>query len=228
MDREIFSGMDRLPNRGSAFKIALALDGLPVFSAAPKGMEGSFSGCQFRLGPSLEYMDKAYDDAKYGKPSKNPIILGLIPSVEDPSMAPPGKHILSANVWHAPVELNGLNWDDEKENFGLRCIDIISEYMPNLKKLISDHHFLSPKDIENEFGLRDANIMHVDMLPSKMFGLRPMSGISSYKMPVNGLYLCGSGTWPGGTVSGIPGHNASIQILNDIRNDSSQKIYKRL
>jgi len=131
-------------------------------------------------------------------------------------MAPQGKHILSVNVWHAPVELNGTTWDTEREIFGQKCINIMAEYMPNLKNLILDYRFLSPKDLENEFGLRDANIMHIDMMPSKMFGLRPMSGISSYKMPIKGLYLCGSGTWPGGTVSGIPGHNASRQILKDI------------
>lgn len=226
-DKKVFSGIEKLPKRGSAFKIALALDGLPIFSAAPKGMEASYSGCQFRLAPSLQYMDQAADDARYGKPSKNPIILGLIPSVADPGMAPPGKHILSANVWHAPVQLNGTDWKIEREKFGLRCIDIMSEYMPNLKNLISDYHFLSPKDIEEEFGLRDANIMHLDMMPSTMFGLRPMSGISSYKMPLDGLYLCGSGTWPGGTVSGIPGYNASIQIINDIKNDKSQNIYDK-
>ena len=215
-DPGIFQEINKLPKRGSAFKIALALDGLPAFSCAPKGMEASYSGCQFRLAPTLDYMDKAFEDAKYGLPSKKPIIFGLIPSVTDPRMAPQGKHILSVNVWHAPVELNGTTWDTEREIFGQKCINIMAEYMPNLKNLILDYRFLSPKDLENEFGLRDANIMHIDMMPSKMFGLRPMSGISSYKMPIKGLYLCGSGTWPGGTVSGIPGHNASRQILKDI------------
>ena len=219
-DQNTFARVDGLPKRGSAFKIAIALDGLPTFAAAPPGMEASYSGCQFRLAPSLEYMDKAYDDAKYGRPSENPIILGLIPSVYDPGMAPPGKHILSVNVWHAPVELRGTTWEIERERFGLRCIDMMAEYMPNLKSLITDYKFLSPKDLEDEFGLRDANIMHVDLTPAHMFGLRPLAGISSYRMPVDGLYLCGSGTWPGGTVSGIPGHNASRQILSDLKGKS--------
>ncbi|MDC1249448.1 NAD(P)/FAD-dependent oxidoreductase [Planktomarina sp.] len=218
-NQTIMKRVDQLPKRGSAFKIALKLDGLPVFAAAPVGLEATYSGCQFRLSPTLEYMDRAYDDAKYGAPSQNPIILGLIPSVADPSMAPPGKHILSANAFHAPVELKGTTWAAEREKFGLRCIDIMAQYMPNLKECISDYKFLSPLDLEEEFGLRDANIMHVDMMPAHMFGLRPVPGISSYKMPVKGLYLCGSGTWPGGTVSGVPGYNASRQILCDMQTE---------
>lgn len=210
------AGVEALPRRGSAFKIALALDGLPTFSAAPKGLEVAYAGCQFRLAPSLEYMDRAYDDAKYGRPSKDPIIFGLIPSVMDPGMAPPGKHILSVNVWHAPVELSEGNWTTERDRFGQHCLDIMAQYMPNLKSLITDHRFLSPLDLENEFGLRDANINHLDVTPAHMFGLRPLPGWSSYKMPVEGLYLCGAGTWPGGTVSGVPGHNASQQILSDL------------
>ena len=213
---EFDSRVKKLPSRGSAFKIALALDGLPAFAAAPPGMEAAYAGCQFRLAPSLEYMDRAYDDAKYGAPSQNPIIFGLIPSVTDPGMAPPGKHILSVNVWHAPVELRDGDWETESGPFGNHCINVMAEYMPNLKDLITDHRFLSPLDLQTEFGLRDANINHLDITPPHMFGLRPMAGWSSYRMPVGGLYLCGSGTWPGGTVSGVPGHNASQAILEDL------------
>ncbi len=213
---DIHEKVDGLPRRGSAFKIALALDGLPTFAAAPRGYEAACAGCQFRLAPSLEYMDRAYDDAKYGRPSEAPIIFGLIPSVTDPGMAPPGKHILSVNVWHAPVQLRDGSWAQERERFGKRCIEIMSQYMPGLKDLISDHRFLSPLDLENEFGLLDANINHLDVMPAHMFGLRPLPGHAAYRMPVEGLYLCGSGAWPGGTVSGVPGHNASQQILADI------------
>ncbi|WP_272011431.1 phytoene desaturase family protein [Roseovarius sp. ZX-A-9] len=217
LEREFIDPFDQLPKRGSAFKIALALDGLPVMSAAPAGMERLYAGCQFRLSPSLDYMERAYDDAKYGRASKDPIILGLIPSVSDPEMAPPGKHILSANVWHAPIDLAEGDWETERDRFGNRCIDVMSEYMPNLKDLIIDKKFLSPKDLEQEYGLRDANVMHLDMMPAQMFSLRPVPGWASYQMPVPGLYLCGSGTWPGGTVSGVPGHNASQKIISDLK-----------
>ena len=167
-------------------------------------------------------MERAYDDAKRGQPSGAPIFLGLIPTVADPSVAPPGKHLMSVNIWHAPTKLANGTWENERERFGLRCIDIMAEYIPNLKDIILDHRFLSPKDLEDEFGLLDANIMHFDMMPSRMFGLRPLAGWADYRTPVRGLYLCGSGAWPGGTVSAVPGHNASRQILSDLRSRASR------
>ena len=206
---------EKQPRRGSAFKMALALNDLPHFAAAPKGLEREFAGCQFRLAPTLDYMEKAYDDAKLGRPSETPIFLGLTPSVADPSVAPPGKHLMSVNIWHAPTKLANGNWNDERERFGQRCIDVMAEYIPNLRENIVGHRFLSPQDLEDEFGLLDANIMHLDMTPSRMFGLRPLAGWADYATPVRGLYLCGSGTWPGGTVSGVPGHNASRRIIED-------------
>ncbi|MBT5433038.1 MAG: NAD(P)/FAD-dependent oxidoreductase [Alphaproteobacteria bacterium] len=213
---DFLTRVGHIPRRGSAFKMALALDGLPAFAAAPTGMEEAYGGCQFRLSPSLDHMERAYDDAKFGKPSDDPIILGLIPSVGDPGMAPPGKHIMSCNIFHAPVELSEGDWSTERDRYGKHCIDLIARYMPDLKERIIDHRFLSPRDIEAEFGLVDANIMHLDMMPSAMFGLRPLAGWSAYKMPVEGLYLCGAGAWPGGTVSGVPGHNAAAEIISSL------------
>ena len=204
------------PRRGSAFKMALALDALPRFAAAPPGLEVPFAGCQFRLAPTMDYMERAYDDAKLGYPSRRPIFLGLTPTVSDPSVAPAGKHLMSVNVWHAPTRLSQGSWAEQRETFGQHCIDVMSEYIPNLKDILLDHRFLSPQDLEDEFGLLDANIMHLDMMPSRMFGLRPQAGWSDYRTPINGLYLCGSGTWPGGTVSAVPGHNASARILQDL------------
>ena len=209
--------VQQLPRRGSAFKLALALDGVPSFEAAPKGYETVYASCQFRLAPSLDYMERAYDDAKYRRPSEEPVILGLIPSLTSPGMAPPGKHIMSCNVWHAPVELDQGSWDEEREKMALRCIEIIGRSMPDLEDRIIDYRALSPVDLENEFGLRDANIMHLEMMPSQMFGLRPLASCAAYKTSTRGLYLCGSGTWPGGTVSGIPGHNAAQVILQDFK-----------
>ena len=214
-EMEFSQEVDRLPNRGSAFKLALALEGLPSFAAAPAGLEREYASCQFRLAPSLDYMERAYDDAKFGRPSEHPIILGLIPSVSSPGMAPEGKHIMSCNIWHAPVELAESSWETERDRMAKRCIETISQYMPDLKDRLIDYRALSPLDLENEFGLRDANIMHLDMLPSRMFGLRPLPHCADYRTPTRGLYLCGSGTWPGGTVSGIPGHNAAQEIIRD-------------
>ena len=122
---------------------------------------------------------------------------------------------MSCNIWHAPVELAESSWETERDRMAKRCIETISQYMPDLKDRLIDYRALSPLDLENEFGLRDANIMHLDMLPSRMFGLRPLPHCTDYRTPTRGLYLCGSGTWPGGTVSGIPGHNAAQEIIRD-------------
>jgi len=206
--------MRQLPERGSVFKLALALDGVPTFTAAPAGFERAYASCQFRLAPSLDYMERAYDDGKYGRPSQEPIILGLVPSLTSSEMAPKGKHIMSCNVWHAPVELTQGSWKIERGEMASRCIEIISRSMPDVKDRIIDYRALSPLDLEEEFGLRDGNIMHLEMMPTQMFGLRPLADCSAYKTPTKGLYLCGSGTWPGGTVSGIPGHNAAQIILS--------------
>ncbi|MFT5220667.1 MAG: phytoene dehydrogenase-like protein [Planctomycetota bacterium] len=209
-----------IPERGSAFKLALALDGMPAMACAPKGLEAAYASCQFRMAPSMEYMEKAYDDLKYNRPSQDPIILGLMPSMTSPGMAPAGKHILSCNIWHAPVKLREGDWKQAGDVMAKRCIDIIESHMPGIKERISDYRFLTPQDLENEFGLRNANIMHLDMMPSQMFGLRPMAGSSAYAMPVEGLFLCGSGSWPGGTVSGIPGHNAAAEIIQRFKQES--------
>ena len=215
LDAEFRARIDRLPKHGSIFKMALALDGLPTFAAAPRGLEQACSGCQFRIAPSVEYQELAFDDARYGRPSKGPMYWGLLPSMADPSLAPPGKHVLSANIFHAPIELRDGDWATQRDRFGEHCIDVLGEYMPNLKDMIIDRRFWSPVDLENEFGLIGGNIAHLDMSPRYMFGLRPLAGFSAYRSPIEGLYSCGSATWPGGTVTGAPGHNASQQILGD-------------
>lgn len=218
LESDFRQAVSNIPIKGNAFKVALALDGLPHFAAAPQNLKDAASGCQFRIAPSIEYQERAFDDAKYGQWSQNPIYWGLISSMADPSLAPPGKHIMSLNIFHAPLELRNSSWEVEREKFGERCIDVLAEYMPNLKSMILQKRFWSPKDLQDEFGLIGGNIAHLDMTPRQMFGLRPLSRCSNYRTPINGLYLCGSGTWPGGTVTGIPGHNASQAILKDIRN----------
>ena len=217
LDSGFRDAVARLPKRGSAFKVALALDGMPRFAASPKGMERECSGCQFRIAPGIEYQERAFDDAKYGRWSRGPLFWGLFPSVADPSLAPPGRHILSANVFHAPNELREGSWDRERERFGEHCIRVLAEYLPGLEDRIVERRFWSPADLEREFGLPGANITHLDMTPRHMFGLRPLPGFSDYTTPVPGLYTCGSSSWPGGTVTGVPGHNASRKVLAGLR-----------
>jgi phytoene dehydrogenase-like protein len=206
-----------LTMRGTQFKVGLALDGLPRFAGARSDEEAqSYASCQFRIAPSMEYMERAWDDAKYGRWSGRPMMWGLTPSVMDPELAPPGRHLMSINIYHAPYTLRDGDWATERDRFGQRCIDVLAEYVPNLKDLIVDHRFWSPRDIERELGLPEANVTHGDIVPRRMFSLRPLAGWSDYRTPIRGLYLCGSGTWPMGYVSGIPGHNASQQALRDL------------
>src|SRR5579871_3383807 len=218
----------RLPMQGNQFKLGLALDGLPRFAAARTDEEVlGFAGCQFRIGPSMDYMESAWDDAKRGRWARTPMMWGLTPSVMDPSLAPPGKHLMSINIYHAPYRLSDGDWREERDRFGRHCIDVLSSYIPNLKDLIAQYRVWSPKDLEDELGLVEANITHGDMVPSNMFAMRPLAGWSDYRTPLQGLYLCGVGTWPGGYVSGIPGHNAAQQVLRDLREGLDQ-VHRRV
>jgi phytoene dehydrogenase-like protein len=208
----------RLAMQGNQFKLGLALEGLPRFAAARTEEEAlGYAGCQFRIAPSVDSMERAWDDAREGRWARTPMMWGLTPSVTDPQLAPPGKHLMSVNIYHAPYRLSESDWSVERDRFGRHCIDVLSQYIPNLKDLIIDYRVWSPRDLETELGLVEANITHGDMMPQNMFAMRPMAGWSDYRTPVRGLYLCGVGTWPGGYVSGIPGHNAAHQVLADLR-----------
>ena len=218
VDDELGARLGRLKMEGGAFKIAIALDGVPRFADAPRELVEAYATCQFRIAPSVEYLEAAYDDFKYGRPSSGPKLLGLVPSLTDAKLAPPGRHLLSLNVWYAPYHLrDGKSWEAEKHVFAKRCIDRLSEYVPNIKDIIVDYRCFSPLDLEREFGLVEGHQLHGDMTPGHMFSLRPVAGLSDYRTPVSGLYLCGSGAWPGGFVSGIPGHNAAHRVLEDLR-----------
>ena len=217
LDSDFRARVSALPKKGFTFKFALSLEALPHFAASPEGLERECAGCQFRIAPSLEYQERAFDDAKYGRCAERPTFWGLFPTVADPSLAPPGRHLLSGNTFHAPIELAEGSWETERERFGNHCINLLEEYMPGLGDLIIDRRFWSPVDLEREFGLPASNIAHLDMTPRHMFGLRPLPGCSDYATPIRGLYLCGASCWPGGTVTGVPGHNASRRILGDLQ-----------
>ena len=218
----------RLEMHGSQFKLGLALDGLPRFAAARTEEEAlGYAGCQFRIAPSVDYMERAWDDARRGRWARTPVMWGLTPSVTDPSLAPPGRHLMSVNIYHAPYRLSEGDWSVERDRFGRHCIDVLSQYIPNLKDLVIDYRVWSPKDLEDELGLVEANITHGDMMPGNMFAMRPMAGWSDYRTPVRGLYLCGVGTWPGGYVSGVPGHNGAHQVLADLR-EGVDEVFRRI
>lgn len=202
---------------GCSFKALLALDGLPNFTAYPGAEPGPQHVGRQIICPSMEYLEKGWDEFKYGRPSQKPWMICTIQSVTDPSVAPPGKHTLSIFAGYAPYHLKDSTWEEERDRFGHRCIDTLTEYAPNLRDIIIDYKFLSPVDIEETLYMTEGNIFHGDLLPHSMFSFRPMAGWARYRTPIKNLYLCGSGAHPGGYVSGIPGHNAAQEIIKDWR-----------
>jgi phytoene dehydrogenase-like protein len=216
--RELVAKMKRKPMRGRAFKVVLALDGMPSYAAASSEEEAArLASAQFRIAPSLDYIEEAHTDMLLGRLSHKPVIWGLCPSTTSPMLAPPGKHVLSLNVGNAPYRLREGTWPEQREVFAKRVVAKLAEYMPSLPGLIRDWRILDPTDFEREFGLVEANITHGDGLPFGSFWMRPLPGLHDYRTPTRGLYLSGNGTWPGNYISGISGHNASQAVLRDLR-----------
>lgn len=213
---DLTSRLNALPKGGAAFKVVLALDEPPLFAAAPPDQAQAFSSCQIRIAPNMAYLEQVHQDYLARRSTECPRLLGLIPSMVDPTMAPEGKHLLSFNAWFFPPELAGTSWEQERDVMGERIIKILTQYIPSLGRSITARKFYAPIDLEREFGLIGGNYTHIDMTPQHMFGLRPLAGLSDYRTPVRGLYLCGASTWPGGTVTGVPGHNAGQQVLRDL------------
>ncbi|HEY1270667.1 MAG TPA: NAD(P)/FAD-dependent oxidoreductase, partial [Terriglobales bacterium] len=202
--------------RGSSGKVNLALDALPDFKCMP-GPGAHLRGA-ISISPAVDYMEKAYDDAKYGNFSRRPYIDMVIPSLTDPSVAPAGKHVMSCFVQYAPYKLRPeLNWDDQREAFGNNVIDTISEYAPNIKKIIIGKQFLTPLDLEREFGLSEGNIFQGELSLEQLFFLRPVPGWAQYRTPIKNLYMCGSATHPGGGIMGANGRLAALEILKDFK-----------
>jgi len=229
---DFVEGVRRYKFRGSSGKVNLALDALPDFTCLPgpgPHLRGAIS-----ISPSIEYMERAYDDAKYGRFSEHPYIDVVIPSLTDPSVAPPGKHVMSCFVQYAPYELcresgvgsresigrrqpDPLLWDEQRDAFGDVVINTIAEYAPNLKNIILNKQVLTPLDIERTFGLTEGNIFQGELTLEQLFFLRPVPGWAQYKTPIDHLYMCGSATHPGGGIMGAPGRNAAMRILSDTR-----------
>jgi phytoene dehydrogenase-like protein len=219
-----FVGPDHLPGdfvedvnrykfRGSSGKVNLALDGLPDFTCLP-GPGAHLRGA-ISISPSVEYMERAYDDAKYGRFSRRPYIDIVIPSLTDPSVAPVGKHVMSCFVQYAPYHLKEGTWDEKREAFGDTVIDTLADYAPNLRNIILHRQVLTPLDIERRFGLSEGNIFQGELSLEQLFFLRPVPGWAQYRTPIRNLYMCGSATHPGGGIMGAPGLNAARILLKD-------------
>jgi phytoene dehydrogenase-like protein len=210
---DFLESVRRYKFRGSSGKVNIALSALPNFKALPG--DGAHLRGAMSISPAMEYMERAYDDAKYGHYSQRPYIDMVIPSLTDPSVAPPGKHVLSCFVQYAPYKLAEGTWDDHREAFGNNVIDTIAQHAPNIKDIIIDKQVLTPLDLEREFGLTQGNIFQGELSLEQLFFLRPVPGWAYYKTPVDNLFMCGSATHPGGGIMGANGRIASQVILKD-------------
>lgn len=205
----------RYKTRGSSGKVNLALDALPNFTAMPDELKLTALRGAVSISPSVEYLEHAYDDAKYGNFSLRPYMDLIIPSLIDPDMAPPGKHVMSIFVQYAPYNLNG-GWNDaQRDAFGDAVIDTLSQFAPNLKEIILHRQVLTPWDIEQITGLTEGNIFAGELALHQLFFLRPSPEWSNYRTPLHNLYQCGAGTHPGGGIMGAGGRLAALEILKD-------------
>jgi phytoene dehydrogenase-like protein len=214
---EFESEVRRYKFRGSSGKVNLALDGLPELACKPGA--GPWLRGAISFSPSVDYMEHAYDDAKYGRYSERPYIDCIIPTLVDPSMAPPGKHIMSCFVQYAPYKLeSGNEWSPERRDaFGENVISTLEERFPNIRNLILHTYVLSPKDIEDLTGLTEGNIFQGELSLEQLFFNRPVPGWARYRTPVRDLWMCGSATHPGGGIMGAPGRIAALEFLKRSR-----------
>ena len=212
LEPEFIGALRNFRCEGTSLKMNLAVSALPNFKALP-GTLGPQHRATMHICPSMDYVEKAWDDAKYGRPSESPLLELTSPTQYDASLAPGGKHIIGIFLQYAPFTLREGTWDELREPFAKRVIEVVDEYAPGFSSTIEHLHVLTPLDLERDFGLTGGNIFHGEMSLDQMFCLRPVAGWARYKTPIQGLFLCGSGTHPGGGVMGAPGHNAAREIL---------------
>jgi phytoene dehydrogenase-like protein len=212
LDEEFTIQIKRYKLRGSSGKVNLAVDRLPEFF----GREGTahLRG-DIAIAPGIDYLERAYDEAKYGEFSSRPYINVVIPSIMDPSVAPPGKHIISMFVQYAPYEINGgpETWPEKREAFGDTVVDTLAEYCPGLKESILFRQVLTPWDMEQDYGLTEGNIFQGELSLEQLLFQRPAAGWCRYKTPIKNLWMCGSGAHPGGGIMGAPGQLAAAAVL---------------
>jgi phytoene dehydrogenase-like protein len=203
---------------GAAAKINYALSGIPAFVGAGGGAGGAnlLKG-RIHIGPGIDYLERAFDAAKYGDYSPHPVLDITIPSLADPSLAPSGAQVMSVHVQYAPYKLNGGGWASRREALADSVGRTLSEYAPGFPSLVLQRQVLTPADIESAFGLSGGHVFHGEQALDQLFTMRPLLGWARYRAPITGLYLCGAGTHPGGGITGAPGANAAREIIKDLR-----------
>jgi phytoene dehydrogenase-like protein len=211
---EFRAGVAKIDYSSASAKINLALSELPNFSCLPARGTAPHHHGTIHISPTLDYIERAFDDAKYGWPSTEPILEITLPSAVDSSLAPEGRHVMNIFVQYAPYRLaDGKSWDDIKEDFADRCLALLARYAPNVPGAVLHRQVLSPLDLERTFGLTGGHIMQGAMTPNQLFALRPVAGWADHHTPIPGLYLCGAASHPGGGVLGACGRNAAEEIL---------------
>ena len=201
--------------RGSLAKVNLTLGGLPRFSGIedPSPLHG-----RIHIGPDVDYLEKAFDASKYGQVPAEPYLEAHIPSLLDPSLCPAGRHVMSIYVQFAPYALSyGVDWDRAREQLGATVLRTLERYAPDLRTLVEDQQILTPRDLEVTYALTGGHIFHGEPSLDQIFTMRPVLGAAGYAMPIDGLFLCGAGTHPGGGITGAPGRNAALEILKHLK-----------
>jgi len=216
---DFVSGIKGIRMRSGVIKINVALGELPNFTACPGTELGPQHRGTIHIAPTMEYMERAFDDAKHGRPSENPVIEMTIPSTVDNTLTPPGKHVMSMFVQYAPFERkDGKTWNEEtKREFAKRVFKIVNEYAPNFESSVEAFQVLSPPDLEQEYGLTGGNIFHGEMTLDQLFFMRPMPKWADFRTPITNFYMCGSGCHPGGGVMGAPGFISAKIVLKEMR-----------
>jgi phytoene dehydrogenase-like protein len=203
----------RMP--GTVAKVNLALSALPKFTAL-SGAEAALHG-RIHVGPEIDYLERAFDESKYGNFSPHPYLEVTIPSLTDPSLAPTGKHVMSIYMQYAPFKLKNSDWDNQRSALGETVVKTLSEYAPNLPSLVEDGQIITPKDLESTYGLTGGHIFHGELALDQFFTMRPLLDWARYNTPIQNLYLCGSGTHPGAGLTGGSGANAAREIVKELR-----------
>ncbi len=204
-------------SKGSVYKVHLALDDLPRFTAFDPHSSGFAYPAQVRIGPSIDYLEQSFDPVKYGSYARRPFMVAMTPSVVDPTLAPPGRHLMSIMAGHAAYDLQG-GWTDEARNDLITVVtDTLADYAPGNRDRIVHSHAYSPADLERVFDLPGGHVHHGEISADQIFFRRPAPGYADYRTPIKGLHLCGASAHPGGGVTGVPGHNAAREILKDLR-----------
>ena len=205
----------RMP--GTVAKVNLALAGLPKFTALNGGNDsGALSG-RIHIGPEIDYLERAFDESKYGNFSRQPYLEITLPSLTDPSLAPDGKHVMSIYMQYAPYKLKGADWESQRVALGDAVVKTLTQYAPNLPELILRHQIITPQDLEDTYGLTGGHIFHGELALDQFFTMRPLLDWARYRTPIGNLYLCGSGTHPGAGLTGGSGANAAREILKHLR-----------